>query len=583
MTVSQLNLSTKLHYVCFAIVFFVLLAHAATAQTNNNATGSDFRGGGLSFSTELGGFYYQDITGLQVAIAQIPFEGSIDKTYTLDTNDLISIDIKGNERLILKNLLINSSGEVIIPSFGSVKLKQLTIKQAEDTLKKIVESELLNPSVSISLEIPRPIYVHITGSIPFPGKFILPAQSRLDLAIMQAVMELEKPEGEITIYDPKYTSKLLTQTTYSYRNIEIVHKDSSSTKADLVNYFRTGNLAANPILKDGDQISLKRRNRETPTISISGAVSYGYELEYRKGDTPSTLLEISSGFEDNADTSKLYVFRKENEEIDKILIPPSKWKEFQLQPNDRVIVPFNYEFTSPSTAWVNGEVKAPGNYPIKSGTTSVLEILELSGGLTEYALINSAYLVRGGNLKNEIQNKFNIDLMKRTSDQVVQGLDYLTLETNLSRNKVFLDLTNKNELSELKMFDGDQLYIPRDEQTIFIFGQVNNPGYFPISKMKTLSVFDYIKRAGGYSLSADKDRVFIIKSGSAAWFKPEDSFLESGDRIFVDKLPTEELNALRTFEIQKQQIKNQRTQLIMTAITTITGIITTYVAVRNIN
>lgn len=585
MTVSQINLSDKFRCFCFCliIVFFALFANTTYAQTNQNSIENDTRGLSLNFSTELGGLYFQDAAGLQIAIEGLPFESSIDEsTYILDTNDLISVDIKGTQNFLFKSLLINSSGDIIIPAYGSIRLKELSIKEAEERLKQELEKEIKNPSVSISLEIPRPMHVHISGSIPFPGKFILPAQSRLDLAILQAVMEIKRPDGEISIYDPRYTSQLLTQTIYSYRNIEIVHSDSSITKADLIKYFRSGDLSANPILRDGDQISLKRRNRETPTISISGAVSYGYELEYRKGDTPSILLEISSGFEDDADTSKLYVFRKENEDINKILVPPSQWRTFQLQPNDRVIVPFNYEFTSPSTAWVNGEVKAPGNYPIKSGTTSVLEILELSGGLTEYALINSAYLIRGRDLRNEIQNKFNIDLMKRTSDQVVQGLDYLTLETNLSRNKVFIDLTNENELSELKMFDGDQLYIPRDEQTIFIFGQVNNPGYFPISKTKNLSVFDYIKRAGGYSLSADTDRVFIIKSGNAAWFKPENTVLESGDRIFVDKLPTEELNALRTFEIQKQQLKNQRTQLIMTAITTITGIITTYVAVRNI-
>ena len=170
--------------------------------------------------------------------------------------------------------------------------------------------------------------------------------------------------------------------------------------------------------------------------------------------------------------------------------------------------------------------------------------------------------------------------MKRTSDRLVQGLEYLDSETKLSRNKVFIDLTDNEQLNNLRIFDGDQLYIPKDEQTIFVFGQVNNPGYFGYSSSKSPS--EYIAQAGGFALSADKERVFILKAGDATWFNVDDTELKSGDKIFVDRIPVEELNSKRQYDIQKQQLKNQRTQLIMTAITTITGIITTYVAVRRL-
>jgi len=188
-------------------------------------------------------------------------------------------------------------------------------------------------------------------------------------------------------------------------------------------------------------------------------------------------------------------------------------------------------------------------------------------------------LVRNNNPKNGIPNDFNSDLLKRTSDQVLQGLEYLDAESRVSQNKVFIDLKDQNQLQNLKLYDGDRLYIPRDPQTIFVFGQVNNPGYFPFSGENNFTVSDYISRAGGFALAADKERVFVIKAGNSTWFDPLDTKIESGDKIFVDRQPIEELNALRTYEIQKAQLKNQRVQLIMTAITTITGIITTYVAI----
>jgi hypothetical protein len=83
-------------------------------------------------------------------------------------------------------------------------------------------------------------------------------------------------------------------------------------------------------------------------------------------------------------------------------------------------------------------------------------------------------------------------------------------------------------------------------------------------------------------LSADKERIFVIKAGNSAWYKPQETTIESGDRIFVDRVPIEDLNQFRTYEVQRAQQRIQRTQLILTAITTITGIITTYVAVRRL-
>ncbi len=226
--------------------------------------------------------------------------------------------------------------------------------------------------------------------------------------------------------------------------------------------------------------------------------------------------------------------------------------------------------------------RKPWKFPIINGETSALDLLELTGGITPNALISAAYLVRNNNPKNAIPNDFNADLLKRTSDQLVQGLEYLDAESKVSQNKVFIDLKDKNQLRDLKLYDGDRLYIPRDQQTIFVFGQVNNPGYFPFTSSNSYSVTEYINKAGGFALAANKERIYVIKAGNSNWFEPSNTEIESGDKIFVDRQPVEELNALRTFEIQKAQLKNQRTQLIMTAITTITGIITTYVAVRRL-
>ncbi len=542
----------------------------AQNETQNQSNEVDMT---VGFSSAFGGVYYKDPLGTQLSGRLIPFEGNLDlNNYTLGVNDLISINIEANQPIFLRGLLVNPQGEVVLPMMGAINLEGLTIPEAEKRIAEVASGELRNPIVDITVEYPRPNIIHISGGVPHPGKYVIPAQSRLDQAIFYSLTDGNRNIGRSTVN----SSQILTGN-YSLRNIMISHSDGSITTADLVSYFRTGDLSSNPILKNGDTINITSLKREAAKVSISGAVKAAYEIEYRTGDTPSLLLEIGGGFDVIADTSKLNVYRQSNDGVYLVEVLSSEWDSFQLEPNDRVIALEGEYFDASASAWITGEITIPGNFPIKSGKTTAFDLVNLAGGLTEDALPSAAYLMRGGE-RNRIPNEFNTEIMKRTSDQLLQGLEYLDSETQLSRNRVYIDLTDEGQLKGLKLLDGDRLFIPRDSETIFVFGQVNSPGYFPFTNTGKM-VPDYISDAGGFALSADMERVFILKAGNSTWYRVGETELESGDRIFVDRQPVEELNALRSYEIQKQQLRNQRTQLIMTGITTITGIITTLVAI----
>lgn len=556
------------------ILFLFICSSFLNAQNNGNQQEDGFN---IDLSDVFGGFYYTDPLSVQLASRINPIEASLDlENYVLGVNDLISIKIDGAQSLFLRGLLVNPQGDVTLPVVGPVNINGLSISESEKKIKEATAPHLKNASVTITIDSPRPVIYHVTGGVPYPGKYLTYPQSRVDQAIFSSITSGNR---DLSKSIPN-SSDFLTNDNYSFRSIKIYHSDGTESKADLVKYFRTGSLKSNPFVKPGDLINIIPTNRETPKVSISGAVKADYEFEYKKGDTPALILEFGGGFEETADTTKLFVYRRAVNGIEQIVVEPKDWDSFKLLPNDRVVAPFGDEFDASASAWVYGEVNIPGNFPVESGSTTALELLQTAGGLSQEALPAAAYLVRSGGQKNEIPNQFNADLMKRTSDQYLQGLEYLDAETRLSKNKVYIDLSDNSQLQNLKIFDGDRLYIPRDDQTIFVFGQVNNPGYFGYTETKTVN--EYITQAGGFALSADKDRIFILKAGNATWFKVGDTDLSSGDKIFIDRQPVEELNAKRAYDIQKQQLRNQRTQLIMTAITTITGIITTYVAVRRL-
>lgn len=562
----------------FLLITLISLPVQVLSQSSDQDQNT--RGLNLQFNSTFGGYYYFDTISGIAQDRLTPVDGVVNDTYVLGPNDIISVSINATEDLMLRALLINSNGDIVIPQIGTLHLEGKTIAESIQLINEAAKKIVKDPTTHVTLEFAKENTVHITGGVQFPGKYVLPPFTRIDEALYDAVYETYQIDSEEPVPAVK-TSKLLNQHDLSLRNIKLIHNDGSESKADLFAYFKAGKISNNPLVKNGDQIIVNKLPRDSYRIGISGAVNISYNLEYSDTDTPALLLEMAGGFKPEADTSKVLIFRRQNGEINKIEVPSKDWDIFNLNPNDRMVVPTNRSTHNSASAWVYGEVDNPGSYPIQNGETTVLDLLELTGKLTPNALPSAAYLLRAGSLENEIPDKFNTNVLKRTSDQLAQGFEYLELETSLSQNKVYIDLSDEEQLSKVKLYDGDRLFVPRDEETVFVFGQVNNPGYFPYTGGDQ-TVNEYIVRAGGFALSANSDRVFIIKAGSGTWYKPHETNLESGDRIFVDRVPYDELNAQRTYEIQKEQIKNTRIQLIMTGISTITGIITTYVAIQNI-
>ncbi|WP_020404341.1 polysaccharide biosynthesis/export family protein [Gracilimonas tropica] len=529
----------------------------------------------FDLNSSFGGLFFQDQIGLQIARSGVNIEGVIDKDkYRLGSNDLISIDIKGSQPVQMRGIVVNPQGEIVIPVGGIINVSGKTITEAQNEIKKRISETFKDPKVEISLDKPKPVTVHINGEVPHPGKYILPAQSRVDFAIYQSITDGQRSPNAEAVYS---ASDLLNQS-YSFRNIVISHKDGTKDTADLISYYNTGQFDKNPFVRDGDAITIYQAQTNDDRVSVSGAVRSPFEVHFLKTDTPYSLLQIAGGFNNDADTSALIILRRSNGSINQIKLSPNKWKNFKLEPNDRIIVQKKERTKEAASAWISGEVTMPGNFPIINGSTTAYELLKWAGNFTNQALPHAGYLIRSGSIENELPNKFNADLMKRTSDQLVQGLEYLEVENQLSQNRVHVDLTDNEQLQQVKLFDGDRLFVPRDENTVFVFGQVNNPGYFPYDDGRN-SVTNYILRAGGFSLAADQKRVYIIKAGNKAWYKPANTTLQSGDMIFVDREPYDELNAKRSYQVQREQLKNTRIQLIMTALTTITSIVTTLVAI----
>ncbi len=212
---------------------------------------------------------------------------------------------------------------------------------------------------------------------------------------------------------------------------------------------------------------------------------------------------------------------------------------------------FNSEIIKVS---IQGEVNNPGIYPILSGTT-LSQIYDKAGRFKNTASADSVILLR-----EELRNKeiAALEVAKSTlTDALLEALSNASVanaKTNTSpligllgdafsiepKGRLSGDLSPSSDFSNsLLLQDGDVIIIPQMPQTITIFGEVNNQ--VTLNYSEELSFNDYINLAGGFKSSADKSKIFVIKSNGTSFslnrglFDSASTKLLPGDTIIVPK------------------------------------------------
>jgi len=617
-------ISFLIPFLCSSLSFAQVRDNKNSGSTNSS--GSFNTSGSLTdFNFELSGpqgeSFYIDTYGLELLRQNPRGLSNIDvDSYRIGAGDLLTIQLKGNISSIMRGLSVNVNGDLVIPSVGTVEVDGKTLEEARKEIQQSVDDEFQSTSVKITLDQPRTVLAHINGQIPFPGSYQLPAFTRVDRAILPALIDNE--ENSNTNRTPlsggvarntntrKTQLSLLKNENYSLRNIIIKHADASQDTADLISYFQTGDIDSNPYVRDGDIIKLHKLNTSSRRVSISGAIRnvelfqpvddsltdrsnqplkkgnqgiprQQLEVEFKEGDTIPSLIELAGGRREDASKEFVFVFRNGENGIEKQRITRENFADFEIQPFDRIIVPYSKDRKLAHNASVYGEVEYPGSYPIIEGKTSVFDILEMAEGLTDNALPQSAFLIRNHNDEQILTEEINEERLKRTSDQVLEGFRYLEMEGRLSEGRVFIDLQKPKQLKQVMLFDGDQLFVPRNDNTVFVFGQVKNPGYYSFHKNQQSSPKDFVEKAGGMTIAANLERIFVIKAGNKTWIPADKADLDPGDMLFVDRVPFENVAEKRQFELRKKQLKSDNVSLILSGIATIASVVTTIVAIQN--
>jgi protein involved in polysaccharide export with SLBB domain len=444
------------------------------------------------------------------------------------------------------------------------------------------DSDIKNLLGSESSNNVLPIEVHLTGASPSKGKYLVTPGTRVDDLLFKVSTSNKKEEW-------------FEKQEYNLRDILIYRERQQDTlSSDLYSYNYGGLVSSNPILEDGDIVFLKSLDLSSSRISISGAVNTPLSAPYMNSDNVETLLSMAGGLSDYAETEHVMLFspggRLEKFSFDEL-------DSINLKPNQHVVIPTADKVVQHYVE-ITGEVHNPGIYPIKDGETTLSDIIQLSGGPTTSARLNGIKIERATDKDMEVvpekkdpsdlssmENDGPVDLTPnrftqtqvnrvvlpavRLSDQYEEGRILLTQELKETEPTVYVSLTSSED--SVKLLHLDKISVPRDAKSVRLLGQVVNNGFLPWSPTK--SVEDFIEEAGGLGPAADSNRIFVIKAGSYQWIPFEEATVESGDIIFVDRIPLETYADSRVADINEARLNIDKRNSIFQIVAATTSVI----------
>ena len=415
-----------------------------------------------------------------------------------------------------------------------------------------------------------PISVTVGGDFPVTGSFPAYVSERVDQFITRLYLNAKEQSVRVS-NEPRIISEIEEKLKdYSLRGIKLIRNSGETIHIDLLRFRVTGDFKYNPYLKNDDVLIFPSVKYERNFFTVLGAVNKPGIFFYVEGDSLKDAIELAMGVNDAyKNTGKITVSRLNYEgdhmQTDTLDINAN----IKINRGDQIKVLAPENLRKNYFVQIYGEVKQPGTYPITKNNTKLYDIIKSAGGFTEDASLRRAKIYSKNSLFMFLNEIYGTDLSKqpdledprirntilnletalmfRMSNVYPDDTTYFFLENQLrvltegsSFNFSRVEDTS-SDISNYILNDREVIIIPAKQYSVYVFGQVSNPGYVPLSIGKDYKY--YINEAGGMGDLAEEDDIMVIKGGSRKWISPIDNDVEvqEGDYIYVPK------TQLRTF------------------------------------
>ena len=384
--------------------------------------------------------------------------------YRLGAGDEVIIDVWGSNEATIRQT-ISPDGFINIPNLGMVTLNGMTIKEAEQYLRKKlaqiypVEGEDAASDFKLTLGNIRTIQVSVTGEVVVPGTYSISSLSN--------------------IYNALYCAGGVNNLG-SLRKVQLVRNGKQKAVVDLYDFILNGVLPDGLTLEDGDVINVPLY---LSLVNVEGSVKRPMYYEMKDGETVQDLLDYAGGFAGDAYRSNINVLRQNGVEYQVYTVDSNLFSAFILKDGDALTVGAlidRYE----NKLEVKGAVYRPGIYQLGDGIRTVSELIAKADGLKGDAFTNRALIHRE-------REDLTFEVISVDVKAVLSG-----------------------QAPDIQLQRNDILYIPsiydlNDIGTITIEGEVATPGTFVYEA--NMTVEDIIMQAGGLLESASTVRIDVSR------------------------------------------------------------------------
>ncbi|MBN1982429.1 MAG: SLBB domain-containing protein [Chitinivibrionales bacterium] len=442
-----------------------------------------------------------------------------DSLYTVGPGDAFIIYLWGQ---INKSFtcFIDHDGNLPIVSVGVLSLKNQTLAKAKENIIKFLAAKFKNAQITISLSKVRKVKIDVLGEVNRPGTYIVSAGARISDIIGMA-------------------NGFKENSNINGRAIRITNTQFGDRDADIISFYNTNNNDKNYYIREGDGIFVSKRNQ---SFSISGAVAYPDSFDFVEGDRLDKALDLAGGLTRGADSNSIILYRFLNN-YDSLQSFVFSLKQINdsivvIRPDDRILIPEQYEFRISRNVSITGEVFRPGLYPIQNDKTRLIDIINMAGGLTSQAFLQGSRIVRKAYTKTgekEFQRLMNLPAQNLTPLERSFLKTKLTEENgtvSIDFDQLFSSQNALDNVYNIILREKDEIFINRKSLTVQVNGAVISPGL--VSFKEGANYRYYINQTRGFNDKAKKGSVYIIKGGTETMLRPTKvKQIEPGDAIWV--------------------------------------------------
>jgi len=323
----------------------------------------------------------------------------------------------------------------------------------------------------------------------------------------------------------------------------------------------------NILLAPRDKLIVYNRDYFEPdrSVEIAGSITTPGKVKLLHNMTIRDLILQAGGLSEDASTIRGELYRRTTLKNDQVVTDKVDFcvecamqndpvHNALLLKSDKVFIRSKLGWEKEAKVTLKGQFNFPGTYIIFEGET-LAELIERAGGFTKNAFLSAAIFNRVSVKEKEqgFFDEYNKQLEKEIftiSNELASKIDpeeakillerQQELKRGLSSNykfgRVVVNLLDEKSYHEFALENGDELFIPRNLNTLSVLGEVFNPSTFQFKK-DSLTVKAYIEAAGGIKSNADSKHIYVIKANGSIVTNNQTNILKEkpspGDAIVI--------------------------------------------------